>query len=124
MTSENHVFVVDEEQAARNRLTSLLRKAGYAVRGFSSSVDFLAALDSGTSGCVVVDASISLQSAEELSAELAARGIDLAIIVVADDDNPETRRKARRMKALAFLRKPVDDAAITDMVNWSMQRGL
>lgn len=73
---------------------------------------------------MVVDASISLQSAEELSAELAARGIDLAIIVVADDDNPETRRKARRMKALAFLRKPVDDAAITDMVNWSMQRGL
>jgi two-component system CheB/CheR fusion protein len=124
MTSENHVFVVDEEQAARNRLTSLLRKASYAVRGFSSSVDFLAALDPGTSGCVVVDASISLQSAEELSAELAARGIDLAIIVVADDDNPETRRKARRMKALAFLRKPVDDAAITDMVNWSMQRGL
>jgi hypothetical protein len=44
-------------------------------------------------------------SGEELQVELTARGIHLSIIVVTGDDDPETRRKAEKMKAVGFFRK-------------------
>ena len=56
-----------------------------------------------------------------MQAELKARGLDLPIIVVTADDDPETRRKARRMKAAGFFRKPVDGTALLDAIEWALR---
>jgi FixJ family two-component response regulator len=60
-------------------------------------------------------------SGEELQAKFQTRGVDLPIIVVTADDDAETRRKALRMKAAGFFRKPVDGTALLDAIRWALR---
>ena len=121
MTNDNCIFLVDDDSSARKGLARLLRAAGHDVRDFASANDFLDALGSETSGCIVLDARMPGISNEELLMELKARNIHLPIIVVTGDDDPETRRKAQEMKAAGFFRKPVDGPALLDAINWALQ---
>ncbi|MHC4071434.1 MAG: response regulator transcription factor [Planctomycetota bacterium] len=104
MRFATHVFVVDDDPSARNGLVRLLRTAGSDVRGFASANEFLDALGPEASGCIVLDARMPGLSGEELA-----------------DDNPETIRKARQMKAAGFFRKPVDSMALLDAIEWALR---
>ena len=121
MANANCVFVLDDDLSARTGLTRLLRAAGHDVRDFASAQEFLDALGSEASGCLVLDARMPGLSGEELQAELELRGIHLPIIVVTGDDDPETKRKAEKMKAVGFFRKPVDGTALLDAINWALR---
>jgi len=61
-------------------------------------------------------------SGAELCAELKARGIHLPIIVITADDDPTSREKAQKIKAVGFFRKPVDGTALLDAVGWALRR--
>ena len=121
MPNARCVFVVDDDPSARRGLSRLLRTAGYDVRDFASANEFLDALGSEASGCLVLDARMPGLSGEELQAELELRGIHLPIIVVTGDDDPETKRKAEKMKAVGFFRKPVDGTALLDAIEWALR---
>ena len=56
MTDMNYVFVVDDDPSARHGLVRLLSAAGQNVRNYASVIDFLAVLESGMCGCLVLDA--------------------------------------------------------------------
>ena len=118
---ENCIFVVDDDASARKGLARLLRTAGYNVRDFASTEDFLEGLGTEVSGCLVLDARIPGITSEEILKELSARNIHLSIIVVTGDDDPETRLKAQKMNAAGFFRKPVDGPALLDAINWTLQ---
>jgi len=124
MTNDNCIFLVDDDSSARKGLARLLRAAGYDVRDFASAKDFLDMLGSEVSGCLVLDARMSGISNEEVLEELKARHIHLPIIVVTGDDDSETRRKAQKMKAAGFFRKPVDGPALLDAINWALQTNM
>ena len=97
MSNAGCVFLVDDDRSARSGLARLLRAAGHSVREFASANEFLDALENDVSGCVLVlDARMPGLSGEELQAELEARDIDLPILVVTADDEPETSSKHRR----------------------------
>jgi FixJ family two-component response regulator len=121
MTYSNCIFVVDDDQSARKGLARLLRTAGYDVHDFACISDFLDALGSEVSGSVVLDAGMPELSGEELHVELKARGVHLPIIVVTAHDDPETRRKAQKMNAVEFFRKPVDGMALLDAIDWALR---
>ena len=121
MTNAHCVFVVDDDLSARNGLARLLRTASHDVRDFASINEFLDSLDSEVCGCVVLDAGMPGLFGEELKAELTARGAHLPIIVVAANDDPETRRKAEEMNAVGFFRKPVDGTALLDAIEWALR---
>ena len=122
MANPRRVFIVDDDPSARKGLGRLLRTAGHDVSEFATADEFLDGLDPDVTGCVLVlDARMPGPSGEELQAELKARGLDLPIIVVTADDDPETRRKARRMKAAGFFRKPVDGTALLDAIEWALR---
>jgi FixJ family two-component response regulator len=124
MIKSNYVFVVDDDPSARKGIARLLRTAGHDVRDFASANDFLDALDSEASGCLVLDARMPGISNEELMVELKARNIHLQIIVITGDDDSETRRKAQKMKAAGFFRKPIDGPALLDAINWALQSNM
>jgi len=124
MTNDNCIFLVDDDSSARKGLARLLRAAGHDVRDFASVNDFLDALGSETSGCLVLDARMSGISNEEVLEELKERNIHLSIIVVTGDDDSETRRKAQKMKAAGFFRKPIDGPALLDAINWALQTNM
>jgi FixJ family two-component response regulator len=121
MSETRRVFVVDDDECARRGLARLLRAAGHDVREFAPADEFLDAQQPESSGCVLLDLRMPGLSGEELRAELDSRCADLPIIVVTADDDPETRRQARVMNAVAFFRKPVDGTALLDAIAWAMR---
>ena len=120
MSSTHRVFVVDDDPSARRGLARLLRTTGHDVRDFATAGEFLCAFGRRVSGCVVLDVRLPEMSGVELLAELRARGEHLPIIVISADDDPETRRKARKLNAAGFYRKPVDGTALVDAVGWAL----
>jgi FixJ family two-component response regulator len=98
-----------------------VRAASYDVRDFASGNEFIAALGSEFPGCVVMDPGAPGLSCEELQVELQARGLHPPIIVVTAFDDPETRRKAQKLNAVGFFRKPVDGTALLDAIGWAMR---
>jgi FixJ family two-component response regulator len=121
MTEAHRIFVVDDDPSARKGLARLLRTAGHDVHDFASANEFLDALDPDVSGCLVLDARMPGMSGEELQVELQARGVHLPIIVVTADDDPATKQKAQKMKAVSFFRKPVDGTALLDAIEWALR---
>ena len=115
------VFVVDEDLSARRGLARLLRTAGHDVRAFASASELLDTIDPEASGCLVLDARAPGPSGAELLSELELRQIELRVIVITADDEPEIRRRAYAMKAVACFRKPVDGAALIDSIAWVLQ---
>lgn len=117
----SRVFLVDGDLSARRGLARLLRTAGHDVREFGSASELLDSLQSGTSGCLVLDAGTPGLSGGELPAELAARQTDLPVIVISADDEQEIRRRAYALNAVGFFRKPVDGTALLDAIAWALR---
>ena len=113
------MFVIDDDPSARQGLTLLLRTAGYDVSAFASADEFVDTLGQETSGCLVLDARLPGMSCEEMLTELKELRLDLPIIFVTADDDPETRRRAQKMDAAGFFRKPVDGTALFDAIEWA-----
>ena len=123
MKKDNCVFVVDDDPSARRGIARLLRAAGHNVQEYTSANEFLDIITTDDSGCLVLDARMPGMSGDELKVELDRRCIDLSIIVVTGDDDPEIKREADIMKAVGFFRKPVDGTALLDAVEWALRSG-
>ena len=121
MSSTKHIYVVDADPSARSGISRLLLKAGYDARSFASIDEFLDALDPESAGCLVLDAGLPEPSGEELQTALETRGFQAPIIFITADDDSGSRQKARKLKAIAFFRKPVDGKALLDIVEWALR---
>jgi len=118
MKGEKHVFVIDDDPSVRIGIGRLLRTAGYNVRMFSNANEFIGSLNTGESGCLILDVSMPGTLIGELVAEISQISNTIPIIVITADDDKETRKAAQRINAVGFFRKPVDGTALLDAINW------
>ncbi len=121
MAGEHQIYVVDQDSSARKGLVRLLAQAGYDVVGCDSLEAYLAMFKDKLSGCLVLDAMTSVSMNGIWLEAIAARGYPASVIVIAADDDPVSRDRARAMKAEAFFRKPVDGTALLDAIRWSLR---
>ncbi|OPY69322.1 MAG: Transcriptional regulatory protein TdiR [Syntrophorhabdus sp. PtaU1.Bin002] len=56
----------------------------------------------------------------DLQQRLSATGVSLPIIVISASDDGQVRDTARKLGAVSFFRKPVDDQALLDAVLWAI----
>jgi FixJ family two-component response regulator len=71
---------------------------------------------------MIVDVKMSGMSGLELQDELRAKGSDLPVIFITGFDTPETRDQAKKSGAAGYFRKPVDDQALLDSIQWVLTR--
>jgi len=76
------VFVVDDDDAARDSLLVLLGSEGLPVQGFASAMDFLDAFDPEAPGCVITDLQMPGMDGLQLIRELTQAGSILPVIVI------------------------------------------
>jgi FixJ family two-component response regulator len=108
------VFLIDDDPSVRDSLALLLGLKGYRTQLFARAEDFLARLDQreALTGCVVSDVRMPGLSGLELQEAAHQRGCALPFIIITAHGDAASARAAFRNRAVDFLEKPFDDAAL------------
>lgn len=106
MSDEQIIHVIDDDEALRDSVRLFLVNAGFEARVYAAAGEFLAALESGLSGCIVTDVRMPGMSGMELLARLSARpGAPPVIVITGHADVPLAVR-AMKQGAVDLLQKP------------------
>lgn len=118
------VFIIDDDLSVRTALERLLTSAGVRSRTFRSATDFLSAGCLNDGDCIITDVRMHGISGLELQAELQRAGRRASFIFVTASDAEDARAQAKSAGAVAYFRKPVDDQALIDAIEWALSRGV
>jgi two-component system response regulator FixJ len=122
MPPDDIVYVIDDDEAARESLAFLIRTAGFKTRSFVGGAAFLDALEGLTPGCIVTDLRMPDVDGMKLLREIRRREIAMPVIVVTGQGDIPLAVQAMRLGALDFLEKPYDDAVMLRTVGLALKR--
>jgi two-component system, LuxR family, response regulator FixJ len=115
-TYNPQVYVIDDDEGARESLAFLLRAAGNEVQAFDSAVSFLKALPAIKSGCIITDIRMPEVSGIDLLRRLKELDVRLPVIVITGHGDVTLAVEAMKVGAVDFLEKPYDDEILVGMV--------
>ncbi len=117
-TPASVVFVIDDDEAVRTSLESLLRSVGQSVRTFRSTADFARIERPDAPACIVLDVRLPDQSGLEFQRELArVGGQPLPIVFVTGHGDIAMSVAAMKAGAIEFLTKPFRHQDLLDAVH-------
>jgi FixJ family two-component response regulator len=114
------VHIVEDDLSVRTALERLLISAGIRPRAFAGAELLLRAGCVRSGDCVVADVKMHGVTGLELQRRMRAEGLRVAFIFVTAHDSEEAREEAKREGAIAYFRKPVDDQALLDAIQWAL----
>jgi FixJ family two-component response regulator len=120
--SDAVVFVVDDDPAIRDALTSLLRSVGIAVETFGSAQEFLTRPPPDGPGCLVLDVRLPGASGLDLQRALATAQMILPIIFLTGYGDIPMSVRAMKAGAVEFLTKPFHDQELLDAIQQALER--
>ena len=106
MDEDSTIFVVDDDDAARESVVALVGSKGLRAKGFASAEAFLSAFDPAEKGCLVVDVRMQGMTGLQLIERLAARHSELPVVVITGYADVPMAVRAMQMGAVTFLEKP------------------
>ena len=116
------VFVVDDDPAVRDALTSLLESVGLAVETFGSAQAFLTRQPPDGPGCLVLDVRLPGVSGLDLQRALATAQRTLPIIFLTGYGDIPMSVRAMKAGAVEFLTKPFHDQELLDAIQQALER--
>ena len=124
MSTEQTIFIVDDEPAVAKAVSRLLRASGYTTLVFGSAQEFMDSYEPGTSGCLVADFSMPEICGQDLQKRLADLGHRMPIVFVTgiDDLTLETERAMIMDGAVGILKKPVNPAVLLGAIEEALAR--
>jgi two-component system response regulator FixJ len=120
MSSEPTVFVVDDDQQARQSVCALVRSMKLRAEPFSSSESFLQQYREGNPGCLVADVRMVGMSGPELLEELKRRGITLPVILLTAYPRTPLIVRAVKAGAVTVLEKPYQEDDLWDAIRQAL----
>jgi RNA polymerase sigma factor (sigma-70 family) len=113
--SDPAVFVVDDDEMARDSVCALVHSMGLPARAFASAESFLAAY-AGEPGCLVTDVRMLGMSGTELQEQLARADVPLPVIVITGFATTPLTVQAVQRGAVTVLEKPCSDQELWDAI--------
>lgn len=110
------VYIVDDDEAIRQALRSLLNAAGIASHAYGSALEFLRVADQLPSGCVITDVRMPGVDGIELVRRLRQKGLPHPVIVVTGNGDILLAVDAMKAGAIDFIEKPFNDAILLHAV--------
>jgi FixJ family two-component response regulator len=107
--ARNLISVVDDDESIRRTTTLLIESFGFGAAAFESAENFLGSGHLNDTSCLIVDVQMPGMNGLQLQSQLAAAGCSIPIIFITAYDDKESRRRALRAGAIAFLGKPFSD---------------
>jgi FixJ family two-component response regulator len=116
------IYIVDDDDSIRRAMKRLFRSVGMDAQVFASAQEFLDSKHRNHDACMILDIKMPGMSGLELQDELRARGSHLPVIFITGFDSPETRDQAKKAGAAGYFRKPIDDQALLDSIQWALTK--
>jgi FixJ family two-component response regulator len=120
--SDEAVFVVDDDQAVREALRSLIRWLGLRCETFESAAAFLAAELPDAPSCLILDVHLPGISGLDLPAELGRAGQALPIVFITGQGTIPMGVRAMKAGAVEFLTKPFDERELLSAIEQALGR--
>ena len=121
---EPTVFVVEDDDAVRDALATLLEAAGYRVAGFASPLQFLDALQPDHNGCLVVDLDLRGMPGVDLVRVLIDRRVDLPAILMTGRMRNRQLKDRPQAGIVGILEKPFGDRELLEQIEYALERGV
>jgi chemosensory pili system protein ChpA (sensor histidine kinase/response regulator) len=119
MTSEQRILVVDDDDAIRALLQTVLRRRGFRVEGARNGIDALELLGAGTFALVVLDLMMPRMSGYELLDHLSRQSImtrPRVLVITAGLDARLARPDFADDLVIGTVHKPFDIEMLVDIV--------
>ena len=114
------VYVIDDDESVQRAFQLLFQSADFDVQVFSSAEEFIESAGPSDNSCIILDMRMPGMIGLDLLKKLASRKIRIPVIAVSAYDDAPTRDLSRELGAVAFFRKPVDDQALIDAIEWAI----
>ncbi len=121
MPAHQTVFVIDDDEAARESLTFLLRTEGMTSRAFSSARAFLDQLHKDQHGCIITDVRMPEMDGITLVNTLAEIGCTMPIIVITGHADVPLAVQAMKAGVADFIEKPFESEALVGAVRLCLE---
>jgi FixJ family two-component response regulator len=112
MSDEPVIAIVDDDEAVRSSLASLVRSLGYRARTYGSGPDFLRDHLDQEPACMISDIQMPVMTGDELQASLLSAGRRFPIIFLTAFPTEAVKRRVLEAGAHCFLNKPPDGDTI------------
>jgi FixJ family two-component response regulator len=110
------VFIVDDDEGARNSLRFLLKSVGLPAETFGSAQEFLSGYRPDQPGCLVLDVRMPGMSGLELQQELNRRGAVIPVVFVTGHGDVPMAVEAIQQGAFDFVQKPYREQELLDRI--------
>lgn len=122
ISSRPTVYVVDDDDAVRDALCTLLRSVDIDVDAFASADAFLNAKPFKRPSCLILDVRMPGMSGTELQQLLVTNGQQLPIIFVTGHAEVPMAVRAMKLGAVDFVEKPFDAESLLTRVREVLER--
>jgi FixJ family two-component response regulator len=116
------VYVIDDDAALREALSSLFRSVGLEVKLFASASEFLHGKLPDAPTCLVLDVRLPGVSGLDFQSELAKASINIPIVFMTGHGDIPMTVRAMKAGAVEFLPKPFRDQDMLDAVQAGLER--
>jgi FixJ family two-component response regulator len=106
------ISVIDDDEAVRNSMVSLLRSYGYETEAFATAEAFLDSGRLNETGCILLDVNMPGMDGLRLQRNLSDLRSTVPVVFVSAQDDTITRRRVIGAGAAGFLKKPLNSAAL------------
>jgi two-component system, LuxR family, response regulator FixJ len=121
MSEDATVYVIDNDQAARESVAAIVRSKGVQVRELESGEALLAELPTDGHLCLIVDVDLPGLSGLELQPRLQQAGKSLPVVMVGRPD-VAVAVKAMQQGAVTYLQKPCSREELTAAIEVALER--
>lgn len=114
------VYVIDDDDAVRDSLASLLAAKGFLVSTFAAASEFLAVAAALRPGCLITDIRMPGMDGLELQGYLIDRALPFPLIVITGHGDVTLAVRAMKAGAVDFIEKPFAVEAILASISTAL----
>ena len=111
------ISIVDDDEAVREAVKSLVRSLGYDAATFCSGEDFLESGHVKVTACLITDVQMPGLSGVELQDRLIADGHRVPVIFITAFPDARLRGQVLKAGAIGYLDKPFSEDVLIEHLN-------
>jgi two-component system response regulator FixJ len=112
MAPEKNVYIIDDDEASRDSIATLLSSAGFKTKSFASGDQFLREAASLAPGCLVSDVRMPDLDGITLLQQLMALKLRIRVVLITGYGDIKTAVRAIKSGATDFVEKPYDEETL------------